>query len=120
MAAFLSPEQLVSLAIGKQFKSISFTYTEPVTFYEYMYESSVIARKQGLHTIMVSSGYINEAPLRALIPYLSAANIDLKAFSEKKRKYFRGAIGRHKRDGHGTCHTRQKDDRTAVSLLHST
>jgi len=79
----LMPEPLVKLAIEKECESISFTYSEPVTFYEYTEDVAQVARKNGLKNILVSAGYINEKPLRQLAKNIDAANIDLKSFSNK-------------------------------------
>ena len=79
----LSPEEIVKEALRRGVNSISFTYTEPTVFYEYIYEISKLAKKSGLMTSIVSNGYINPEPLRKLLPYLTAVKIDLKAFTEK-------------------------------------
>jgi pyruvate formate lyase activating enzyme len=47
-----------------------------------MLDTARLAHEKGLKTVMVSNGYIQEAPLQQLIPYLDAANIDLKCFDE--------------------------------------
>ncbi|OFY43509.1 MAG: AmmeMemoRadiSam system radical SAM enzyme [Bacteroidetes bacterium GWF2_40_14] len=62
--------------------SIAFTYTEPTVFFEYMYDIAREAHKQGVKTVMISNGYINRQPLLDLVPYLDAANIDLKCFDD--------------------------------------
>ncbi|MCX7953620.1 MAG: AmmeMemoRadiSam system radical SAM enzyme [Bacteroidales bacterium] len=77
-----TPEEIVDLAIKNNCPSIAFTYNEPIIFYEYMYDIAVLAKKKGLKTVIVSNGYINEKPLLELIPYIDAANIDLKNFSD--------------------------------------
>ncbi len=79
----LSPEEIVKEALRLGVDSISFTYTEPTVFYEYIYEISKVAKAKGLKTSIVSNGYINPEPLKKLLPYLSAVKIDLKAFTEK-------------------------------------
>jgi len=61
---------------------IAFTYNEPGTFYEYMISVAKLAKPAGLKTVMVTNGYINREPLEAIIPYIDAFNVDLKAFSE--------------------------------------
>jgi len=78
-----SVESIVKLA-SKQAGNIgiAFTYNEPGTFYEYMIEVAKLAIPAGLKTVMVTNGYINREPLEALIPYIDAFNVDLKAFSE--------------------------------------
>lgn len=79
----ITPVQLVELAKSRGVHSISFTYTEPTIFYEYIYEISRLAKKTGIKTSIVSNGFINPAPLKKLLPYLTAVKIDLKAFTEK-------------------------------------
>ncbi len=78
----LFPDEVVESCISNKCPSIAYTYSEPVSFYEYMYDTSRIAHEQGIMNVLVSNGYINEAPLRKLTPYLDAANIDLKSFSD--------------------------------------
>jgi pyruvate formate lyase activating enzyme len=78
----LMPAKVVAKTLEEVCKSVSYTYSEPITFYEYMYDSSVMARQKGLRNIMVSNGCINEKPLRALCKVLDAASIDLKSFDE--------------------------------------
>lgn len=62
--------------------SISYTYSEPIVFYEYVMDSAKIAKQNGIKNVLVSAGYINEKPLRELIPFIDAANIDLKSFDD--------------------------------------
>lgn len=77
-----TPEQLVKTALAQNIPSIAFTYNEPTVFYEFMYETALLAKNNGLKTVLVSNGYINPQPLADLIPYLDAANIDLKSFDD--------------------------------------
>ena len=81
--AFVSPQEIVKLAKESGSKTIAFTYTEPTIFYEYMLEIAKLAKEEGIPCVMHSAGFINEEPLRQLAKYLTAANIDLKGFSEK-------------------------------------
>ncbi len=78
----VTPENIIELAREYDCPSIAFTYTEPTVFYEYMYDIAVLAHQNGLKTVWVTCGYINEAPLRKLAKYIDAANIDLKGFTE--------------------------------------
>jgi len=80
---YLEPAELVAAAKASGSPTIAFTYTEPTVFYEYMLETAMLAKAQGLRTMMHSAGYINEEPLRKLAKYLDAANIDLKGFSDE-------------------------------------
>lgn len=79
---YVEPEKIVRLALENKCKSISYTYTEPVTAIEYIIDIAKLARKVGLKNIIVSNGYINEKPLLDLCKYIDAANIDLKGFNE--------------------------------------
>ncbi|MBN2612016.1 MAG: AmmeMemoRadiSam system radical SAM enzyme [Bacteroidales bacterium] len=78
----LMPDKLVEQSLKNSCKSIAYTYSEPVTFYEYTYDSSKLARSKGIKNVLVSAGYINEKPLRELAKYIDAANIDLKSFKD--------------------------------------
>ena len=78
----LPPEDVVRNALRYRCRSIAYTYTEPTVFYEYMYDTAIIAHDKGIKNTMHSCGYINEKPLRTLAKYLDAADIDLKAFTE--------------------------------------
>ena len=75
------PAEIVQTALDKKINLLAYTYSEPTVFYEYMFETAKIASKKGLKNIMVSNGFITEKPLKELVPYLDAANIDLKAFN---------------------------------------
>jgi pyruvate formate lyase activating enzyme len=78
----ISPEKIVELAIENNCDSISYTYVEPTIFYEYVYETAMLAHEKGLKNVMVTNGYINRDPVRKLYKYIDAVNIDLKSFSE--------------------------------------
>ncbi|MGA2405580.1 MAG: AmmeMemoRadiSam system radical SAM enzyme [Bacteroidales bacterium] len=78
----LMPEKVVEECIGNSCSSIAYTYSEPITFYEYVYETATLAKKAGIKNIFKSNGYINNEPLKKICSVIDAANIDLKAFSE--------------------------------------
>lgn len=78
----LFPEDAVELAKALRCPSISYTYTEPTAFYEYVYDTSKLAHQNGIRNIMVTCGSIEERPLRDLAQYLDAAHVDLKGFDE--------------------------------------
>ena len=82
----VSPEELVSKALSlipKRNIGIAFTYNEPFVGYEYVFDTSVLAHKNGLKTVLVTNGFVNEEPLKELLPHIDAMNIDLKTFSEE-------------------------------------
>lgn len=79
----LPPQQLMETAVHYKCRSISYTYTDPVIFYEYVYDTSKLVREAGGRNILVSAGYINRRPLLELCRYTDAATIDVKALSDK-------------------------------------
>ena len=81
--SFLTPAEVVDYAIKSKCKSIAYTYSEPVIFYEYMYDTAKLAREKGLKNVMVTAGYINPAPLRRLVKYMDIVKVDLKGFNKK-------------------------------------
>jgi pyruvate formate lyase activating enzyme len=78
----LMPDKVVEESAKNSCRSIAYTYSEPVTFYEYVFETATLARNAGVKNIFKSNGYINVPPLKKLCSVIDAANIDLKAFSE--------------------------------------
>ncbi|WP_430810430.1 MULTISPECIES: AmmeMemoRadiSam system radical SAM enzyme [unclassified Carboxylicivirga] len=78
----LAPAAAVEQALSKSCASIAYTYTDPVAYYDYMLDTARLARQAGLKNLLVSAAYINPKPLAALIPFLDAANIDIKSFDE--------------------------------------
>jgi len=89
----LSAEEIVLMAKEYNCKGIAFTYTEPTIFFEYMLDIAKLAKAENIKTIWVTCGYINPQPLKKLAPYIDAANIDLKGFSEEfYRTYTTGTL----------------------------
>jgi len=75
------PEKLLMLAKKYFCNFVAFTYTEPITWFEYVLAASKFLQENGIKTVMVTNGYINPKPLKELLPHISAWNIDLKAMS---------------------------------------
>ncbi len=78
----LSPQAVVDLCIEHHCPGIAYTYTEPLTYIEYVTDTARMAHDHGLWNILVTAGYVCQEPLADLLPYLDAANIDLKSFSD--------------------------------------
>ena len=87
----LPPAEIVRSAVGAGCRSISYTYTEPTIFYEYAYDTAVLARRESMGNVFVTNGYITPEALEHIAPYLDAANVDLKGFSEKFYREVAGA-----------------------------
>jgi len=78
----LPPEAVVRSALKNQCRSIAYTYTEPIIFFEYMFDTAKIAHQNNLLNVMVTAGYIEQQPLKDLCAVIDAANVDLKAITD--------------------------------------
>jgi pyruvate formate lyase activating enzyme len=76
------PERLVAEANKYQCPSIAYTYTDPVVYYEYTYDSAKLAKEAGIRNVLVTAAYINEQPWKDLLEHVDVARIDLKAITE--------------------------------------
>ncbi len=91
--ADLPPTKLVSVAKKYHAPVLAYTYTEPVTFYEYMYDSAKLGRSHGLKSVMISNGYIQHDPMKKVCQVLDAVKVDLKSFrNDFYVKYCRGTL----------------------------
>ena len=82
----MRPEELVKRALDTRNMGnigIAYTYNEPSIWYEYVYDCAVLACKEGLSNVLVTNGFIGEEPLMKLLPYISAMNIDVKAYTNE-------------------------------------
>jgi pyruvate formate lyase activating enzyme len=75
-------EVVVERALQNRCKTISYTYTEPTIFMEYALDVARLAHNAGIANVFVTNGFMTEESLAAIAPWLDAANVDLKAFSE--------------------------------------
>ena len=78
----LSPQSVVSLCEKHHQPGIAYTYTEPLTYIEYVMDTARLAHEKGIWNILVTAGYVCKEPLADLLPYIDAANVDLKSFSD--------------------------------------
>ena len=79
---YISPEELINLALRYNSPSIAFTYSEPLIWYEYILDVARLAEKEGIKLVLVTNGMINEEPLLKLLPYIHGMNIDLKSMDQ--------------------------------------
>jgi pyruvate formate lyase activating enzyme len=77
-----TPKDIALAALKDGARSIAYTYTEPVIFFEYMFDCASEGNKKGLKNVMISNGYIQKKPMEELVEVLSAVKIDLKAFTD--------------------------------------
>ncbi|OGC09327.1 hypothetical protein A3F86_00550 [candidate division WOR-1 bacterium RIFCSPLOWO2_12_FULL_45_9] len=79
----VSPERVVQMAKETGSQGIAWTYNEPTIWFEYTFDSAILAKKAGLYTVYVTNGYITEPALDKIGPYLDAYSVDLKSFSNE-------------------------------------
>jgi pyruvate formate lyase activating enzyme len=85
------PAKVTRAASDSRARVIAFTYNEPTVFTEYLTDIAREAKKQGLRSVLVSCGFMNEAPLAEMCEVLDAVKIDLKGYSEHFYQYVCGA-----------------------------
>jgi len=89
-----TPEDVVDAAVKNGCRSISYTYTEPTIFFEFAYDISRLAKKQGLYNVFVTNGFMTKEAIETIHPFLDAANVDLKSFRDEfYRKICSGSVG---------------------------
>lgn len=76
----IGPEQLRDLMISRKQTQVAFTYSEPLTAYEFILDFAQLSPE--IEIILISNGFINPEPLARLIPFVSAMNIDLKSIRD--------------------------------------
>jgi pyruvate formate lyase activating enzyme len=84
-----SPKDAVDTCSARRVPTIAYTYSEPVIFYEYMYDIAELGHRHGIKSVMITGGFIEELPLRALMPHLDAIKVDLKSIREA---YYRDVV----------------------------
>lgn len=78
------PEDMVNKALlHRDNIGLAYTYNEPTIYFEYMLKCAVLIKEHQRSNIMVTNGYINEDPLREILPYMDAFNVDLKSFRNR-------------------------------------
>lgn len=86
----VSPADIASETVQRRAVSIAYTYNEPTVFTEFVYDCAVEGKRRGLHSVIISNGYINTEPLDRLCEVISAYKVDFKAFS---RTFYRDITG---------------------------
>jgi len=83
LAASADPATIAAVARKNGCRSVAFTYNDPVIFHEYAIDVAIACREAGVASVAVTAGYVEPEPRREFFAAMDAANIDLKAFSEK-------------------------------------
>ena len=85
----LPAKALVDTCTRRNVPTIAYTYSEPIVFYEYMYDTAELGHKHDVKSVMITGGYIEEQPLADLLPQLDAVKVDLKAI---RQEYYRNIV----------------------------
>jgi pyruvate formate lyase activating enzyme len=88
----LPPADLVALAAARRIPALAFTYSEPLVTYEYVRDAASLARERGIRTVLVTAGFVEEAPLRALARSIDAVTLDVKAFRDSFYREIAGGL----------------------------
>ncbi len=89
----ITPEQILDCATISNSIGVAYTYSEPLMWYEFVLDTAKLTQKAGLKNVLVTNGTINQKPLRQLIPYIDAVNVDLKSINDKfYRKVCKGLL----------------------------
>ncbi len=83
LQANASPQAIAEWAVELRSRSVAFTYNDPVIFLEYAIDVAEACHEHDIKTVAVTAGYITEQPREDFFRYMDAANVDLKAFTER-------------------------------------
>ena len=92
---YVSPDDLTRLVENHDSIGVAFTYSEPLMWYEYIRDCAPLVREKGGVVVLVTNGYLCEAPLRELLPHIDALNVDLKSSQED---FYQRLCGGHLED----------------------
>jgi pyruvate formate lyase activating enzyme len=87
----VAPEEVVRRAVENRCRSIAYTYTEPTIFFEYALDCMKLAHQAGLLNVFVTNGYMTNECIEAMAGHLDAANVDLKAMTDRFYREICGA-----------------------------
>ncbi len=78
-----TPPKIAGVAAELGCRSVAYTYNDPVIFMEYAIDTAQACRQNGIKSVAVTAGYVSEEPRQEFFQYMDAANVDLKAFTER-------------------------------------
>ncbi len=91
MGPDMSPAEIVAAASQAGCKSIAYTYTEPTIYFEFAYDTARLAKESGIRNVFVTNGYMTAEAFELVAPFLDAANVDLKAYTDEFYRTYCGA-----------------------------
>jgi len=77
----ITSEEIIKKAKAERSFGIAYTYNEPFIWYEFVLDTAKRAKKAGLENVLVTNGFVNMEPLKEMLPFIGAMNIDLKSFN---------------------------------------
>ena len=92
LAHAAGPEDLALASVRLGCRSVAFTYNDPIIFLEYAVDVAQACRERGVRSVAVTAGYVCDEPRREFFSYMDAANVDLKAFTDR---FYRKVAGGH-------------------------
>lgn len=78
----MTPEEVIEKTKRLNSFGIAYTYNEPFMWYEFILETAKLAKRAGLENVLVTNGYVNKEPLKELLPFIDAMNIDIKSIED--------------------------------------
>lgn len=87
----ITPEEIAEAALTYFCDSVAFTYNEPVIFLEFAVDTADACHARGLKTVAVTNGWIEPEARREFFAHMDAANVDLKAFTDRFYRELCGA-----------------------------
>ena len=87
-----SPETIARAASELGCRSVAYTYNDPVIFHEYAIDVAQACRERGIKSVAVTAGYVCDEPRAEFYRHMDAANVDLKAFTER---FYHEVTGSH-------------------------
>ncbi len=83
LAAVASPRDIARRAHELGCRSVAYTYNDPVIFLEYALDTALACRELGVRNVAVTAGYVSPGAREAFFSGMDAANLDLKAFTDR-------------------------------------
>lgn len=93
----LSPAQALQLAVDMGARGnigIAYTYNEPFIWFEYVLQTARLVHERGLLNVLVTNGIVEEEPLRELLPFVDAMNVDIKSIRPEFYRKLCGGDGK--------------------------
>ena len=88
-----APEEIVRSGATGGSVGVAYTYNEPLVGFEFVRDCSRLARDAGLANVLVTNGFIREAPAAELLALIDALNIDIKSMEDAfYREHCRGRL----------------------------